>query len=207
MDKYTGYSSLLIPFFAKAKNLVLELKTKVSDIENVLMEKPNENIVISWSINTPEIAKRYEKGSADVDDRIGAALKAAKRGYRVGFHFDPIVFYENWEEDYKNTIETIFSNKEITKKTAWVSLGALRYTPGLKQVSEQRFSDNQMFYEGEFFPDIDGKFRYSVEARQKMFTKISEYIRAVNNKCWIYLCMEPKNMWERTGIDEIGFIG
>ena len=49
----------------------------------------------------------------------------------------------------------MFSNSLIREKTAWISLGTLRYTPGLKQVAESRFEDNLMFYSGEFFEDTD----------------------------------------------------
>ena len=76
-----------------------------------------------------------------MDDRINSAVKAAEKGYKVGFHFDPVVFYKEWEEDYKSIVEELFSYDIIRKNTAWISLGTLRYTPGLKQIAEQRFDD------------------------------------------------------------------
>ena len=201
-DRYTGYSSRLVPFFRKMKKLVLELKTKTTEIENILKEEPHDNVVVSWSMNTRDAAGRYEKGGAGISDRIEAASKAARRGYKIGFHFDPIVFYEGWEQEYRTIVEELFSRKEINEKTAWISLGTMRYTPGLKQISENRFSDNNIFYEGEFFADIDGKLRYPRPLRIDMYNRMIRWIRSANRHSWIYLCMEPEAVWKKTILDK-----
>ena len=198
LDKYTKYSSYLIPFFRETKNLVLELKTKISDIENVLREEPHDNVVISWSVNTRGMAERFEKGAASMEDRINAALKASQRGYRIGFHFDPIVYYKGWEEEYEKIVGEMFSFEEIRKSVAWISLGTLRYTPGLKQAAENRFTDNDIFYQGDFFIDTDGKLRYPRSRRIYMYDKMIDWIRAFNKDAWIYLCMEPEELWKET---------
>lgn len=196
LDKYTAYSARLIPFFRQTKNLVLELKTKISGIENVLKEEPNDNVVISWSVNTERIAKAHEKGGASMAERIDAAHRAAKRGYKLGFHFDPIVYYNGWEDEYRGIIEKLFSYPPIKKNTSWISLGTLRYAPALKQIAEERFENNLLFYEGEFFEDTDGKMRYSRRLRLDIYDKMTKWIKAFNDSCWVYPCMEPKEFWK-----------
>ncbi len=202
LDRYTGYSRRLIPFFRKTRNLVLELKTKSGDIDNVLAEEPHENVVISWSMNTRKIAEKYEKGGASVSERIDAASRAAKRGYRVGFHFDPVVYYKGWEDEYKAVIEEMFSVDEIKRNVAWISLGTLRYAPGFKRVAEQRFAENRMFYEGEFFVDTDGKLRYPRPLRAEMYNKMAGWIRSSGVSCRVYLCMEPGEVWREIRFGE-----
>lgn len=201
-DNYTGYSLKLIPFFKDMKNLVLELKTKVAGIDNVLKAEPNDNVVVSWSINTREMAKSYEKGASTIDERINAAVRAAEHGYKIGFHFDPIVYYPGWEEDYKRVVDEMFAREAIKNNTLWVSLGTLRYTPGLKQVAERRFEDNLIFYKGEFFEDTDGKLRYPRGLRIEMYNKMIEWIRSSGTSSWIYLCMEPEDLWKETILEE-----
>ena len=201
LDKYTRYSEHLIPFFKNTKNLVLELKTKVSDIDNVLKQEPHDNLVVSWSINTLEMSDRFEKGAATMEERISAALSAAKKGFKLGFHFDPVVYYDGWEQGYKDIVDAVFSIKEISEKIEWISIGTLRYTPGLKQIAENRFSDNDIYYQGEFSTDSDGKLRYPREIRIDIYKKMIEWIRSHNTKSWIYLCMEPAEMWREVGVD------
>jgi spore photoproduct lyase len=199
LDKYTKYSSSLIPFFRGMKNLVLELKTKISDINGVLRETPHDNVVISWSMNTPRVAERYETGAADVGARIDSALEASKKGYKIAFHFDPVVYYSGWERDYKNTVAKLFSCDDIKNNTEWISLGTLRYTPGLKQISERRFKDSRIFYEGEFFKEVDGKLRYPKPLRIDMYNKLTKWIRDSGVFCRMYLCMETRDV--REGIE------
>ena len=201
-DDKTKYSSYLIPYFKNTKNLVLELKTKVSNIDNVLKENPHDNVVISWSINTFNVADRFEKGAGDVEERIKAARLAAEKGFKIGFHFDPIVYSKNWEEEYRSIIEKLFSVDIIRKKTVWISLGTLRYTPGLKQIAEKRFIDNDMFYTGEFYLDEDDKFRYPREVRIDMYNKIIKWIRLFNVTAWVYLCMEFREVWKKVGLEK-----
>ncbi len=201
-DEYTEYSTVLIPFFRNMKNLVLELKTKVNKIDNVLKTEPNDNVVISWSINTEKMAKKYEKGAPKIKDRVEAALLAARRGYKIGFHFDPLIYYDGWEDEYAQSLRKLFSFSEIRKNTVWISLGTLRYTPGLKQAAEKRFSDNIIFYQGEFFADSDGKLRYKKDVRIDMYNKMISWIRSFKVDAWIYLCMEPEDVWQKTPLSK-----
>lgn len=204
-DRYTGYSLKLISFFRDTDNLLLELKTKVSDVENVLKTKANDKVVISWSINTPRMAERYEKGASSVKERITAAKKVAEKGYKVGFHFDPIIYYKGWEEEYKDIVDELFSYDIIRKNTSWVSLGTLRYTPGLKQKAEERFTDSLLFYDGEFFTGFDGKLRYPRSLRVRMYDKVAKWIMSHGTRGWIYLCMEPEEVWEEVNLSQKQF--
>lgn len=201
LDEYTNYSSGLIPVFAGMKNLVLELKTKTARIDSILGMRPNANVVISWSMNTPFVAERYEKGASSVDERIRAAGEAAARGFRVGFHFDPLVHYAGWEKDYRAVAERMFADERVRRNTAWISLGTLRYTPGLKEAAEKRFADNMIFYQGEFFADSDGKLRYHRELREAMYREMARWIRSRGVEAWIYPCMEPEEIWKNEGLD------
>jgi spore photoproduct lyase len=202
LDRYTGYSSRLISYFRNTQNLVLELKTKSGDLDNVLREGPHENVVISWSMNPDEIAVGFEKGGVSTGQRIADAEKVAQKGYAIGFHFDPIIYYPGWEDSYKALVEDMFSRDVIRDNTTWVSLGTLRYSPGFKQTMEQRFADNRMFYSGEFFMDTDGKLRYPRFLRIDMYNKMIEWIKSHGVNCWIYLCMEPEEVWTKTMLEE-----
>ena len=198
LDNYTEFSTEVLSFFEKTNNLVFELKTKSVNIDNIIDKESSGNIVLSWSVNPQKVIDKYEIGAESLEKRIDAAQRASDKGYMVGFHFDPIIFYPGWEEDYEEVVNAIFSDNNLVKKTEWISLGTLRYTPGFKQFVEQRFEDNLMFYQGEFCIDTDGKFRYPREQRVSAYNKMIKWIRTLNNKSWIYLCMEPEELWKKT---------
>ena len=88
----------------------------------------------------------------------------------MAFHFDPLVLYENCEEEYRDTVKVLFDSVSA-EQIAWISLGAFRFMPPLKSVIAQRFPDSKIIY-GEFVPGLDGKMRYFKPLRISLYKKI-----------------------------------
>jgi len=194
LDNVIPYSVYLIEFFKTQKH-ILELKTKSINIENILKVKSKENIVISWSLSSDIIAKREELYAPSLKDRLLSARKVVEKGYKVGFHFDPIVYYEGWEKDYKETVEMMFDY--VKDNILWISLGTLRFHRSLKPIIEMRYPDNFLL-NGELFSDlVDKKMRYPEFLRIDIFKKMVKWIRSFSKDVIIYLCMEPNYIWEK----------
>lgn len=193
-DDLIPYSDYLISFFHKQPH-ILELKTKTTNINNIIKHKGKENIVISWSLNTPYWIEKSEFYAPSLKDRLDAARQVINQGYKVGFHFDPIIYYKNWEKDYKETVEMMI--EYCQDNIAWISLGVLRFHRTLKPVIEQRFPQTELL-SGELFIDpVDGKMRYSEDIRIEIFTKMNKWIQKLNKNAVIYLCMEPEGVWQK----------
>ena len=194
LDPFTSYSKDILEF-VKDLDLVFEFKTKSDKIENLLEKPPLKNVVISWSLNPDSIVSSEELYTANLYERLNAAKKVINHGYRVGFHFDPVIYYPEWEKDYSILVKEIFN---IAKgKIAWISLGTLRFYRELKTIVEQRFPEDPVFY-GEFLLDpSDNKMRYPASIREKIFKFMLENIRLFDQDVPVYLCMEDENMWKR----------
>ena len=194
LDDFLPYSETLIPFFNRQSNAVLELKTKSDRIENLLKQNDASNVIISWSLNPPEIAAREEKGTPGTLQRLNAARLCADKGYRIGFHFDPVILFPGWEAEYADLIDLMFQNVSA-KQIEWVSLGGFRYRPNLKKVIQERHEDTRLFTQ-EQLPSEDGKFRYLRPLRNKAFETLRRMIKDRFNDVNVYLCMETKEIWE-----------
>lgn len=191
LDHLTAYSTKLIQYF-KDKNVHFEMKTKSNNIKNLLALKPSEHIVISWSVNPEILVKSEELATATLKERLLAARELQDRNYCLGFHFDPIIYFEGWQREYKNVIHWIYS----TLKTpfAWISLGTLRANRQLKTVVEKRFPKSAIFY-GELFLGEDKKLRYPKFLRVQIYKKMLQWIREYDTKTPIYLCMESADIY------------
>jgi spore photoproduct lyase len=188
-------SQFLIPFFAERHNGILELKTKSANVNPLLHLNHRGKTVVSWSLNPPKMIEEEEMGTALLEERIDAARKCQEKGYPLGFHFDPIIYHEDWEKEYQETIFQLF--KQIDpERVVWMSLGGFRYPPKLKAIAEERFPNTRIFL-GELFPGRDAKFRYLKEIRVEMYRKIAGWLREVDPDLFIYLCMESKEVWEK----------
>jgi spore photoproduct lyase len=150
--------------------------------------------VVSWSLNSEKIAAQEEFGAPPVHERIHAARIISQAGYRVGFHFDPLVLYKGWEAGYREVIQSLLAQID-REKIAWISLGSLRFPTALKSLIRKRFPKTKMIY-GEFITGRDGKLRYAKPLRRRLFQKIyDELIRSGAGDIPVYLCMESKDIW------------
>ncbi len=195
LDHLTGLSLHLVPFFAEQSNAILELKTKSDGIENLLGLDPKDRTVISWSVNTPTIMAAEEPGTASLQQRIEAALRVQAAGYKIGFHFDPLIAHEGWEAGYRDTIAAIFRRID-TRRVAWVSVGSLRMTPRLKAAIRARRRQGHVLT-GELVPQPDGKERLWRGLRVKMYRRMLNWLRQVDGEMPLYICMEPASVWQK----------
>ena len=191
LDEITEYSKLLIPYFSQ-KNVLFELKTKSDKIANLLTLNPSTNIIISWSLSPEATIANEEKGTAPLEIRLKAAKKVQDAGFRVGFHFDPIIYSQGWEKPYSELIRKLYSR--VKPPFAWISLGTLRCQRRLKTIAELRFPQSNIFY-GELFLGIDKKLRYPEFMKKEVYEKIIREIRLHDKKTPIYLCMENNQIW------------
>ena len=194
LDSIIPYTKHLLPFFNRQTNAVLELKTKSDQITNLLNHSDPTNIIASWSLNPQTITEREEKGTPSLIQRLEAARACLEKGYRIGFHFDPIILIPGWEEAYKQMIDIICDTIPVNK-LEWISLGSFRYRPSLKSVIKDRHPETRLFT-SEHLPSKDGKFRYLRPLRNQAYEKIREFLTARSKELNIYLCMETREIWE-----------
>jgi spore photoproduct lyase len=194
IDRLTQLSGKLVPFIAGCDNAILELKTKSAVIGNLAHLAHHGKTVIAWSLNSPGIMKNQEIRSATLEERLNAAKQCAEWGYKLAFHFDPIVDHPGWQEGYAETIKRLY---EIVPARAivWISLGALRFLPSLKEIGIKRFPASRIYY-NEFIQGLDGKARYFRPSRVALYKHIYRQLidQAAETTC-IYFCMESDEIW------------
>lgn len=195
LDDLTLYSEPLVELFAGLPNAVLELKTKSNRVDNLLGLDHRGRTIIAWSMNPDFIQKNEELKTSTIDERLDAAAKCVADGYRVAFHFDPMIHYDGWEEGYREVIERIF-RRVPGEMVAWVSLGGLRMNRAQRDLMKQRFPSS-ILPMGELIPAEDGKLRYFKPIRVEMYRKLQEWIELYGAGTKVYACMERPEVWKR----------
>ncbi|MGB2579887.1 spore photoproduct lyase [Elusimicrobium simillimum] len=187
-DHITQYSTDIINFFRTRPHIDFEFKTKSVNIDNILAQEPCENIVVGWSVNTPKIIETVEFLTPNLPTRLAAAKKVAAAGFGVAFHFDPVIIYDGWQEDYKNVIKQIYDTVGHAA-VRWISVGTLRFSRELKKIVEARHPGVNMLLE-EFLLGYDGKMRYSDQDRTAVYDIMMTELKKHFPKAVVYLCME-----------------
>ncbi len=194
LAEIAGWHDLLIPFFSNCKNMFLEIKSKLSDTSFLRFKNHNRRIIASWSLNTKKIQKYEELNTSSIEERLKSAKIAMEAGFINSFHFDPIIYYEGCEKDYEEVVDMIFSYID-DRNICWISLGSLRFIPQLKDIACERFKKTKIFFY-EFHTGLDGKKRYFITRRIKLYKSIYSAIRKRSKIVPVYFCMENEKVWK-----------
>jgi spore photoproduct lyase len=106
-----------------------------------------------------------------------------------------MIEYAGWEKDYRALVDQTFAAVDW-RNFAWISLGVLRQSPGLKRMMRERFPQS-LLATGEQVVCPDGKLRYFHPLRVEMYRKMVAWIRAAAPTVKIYLCMESRSVWQQ----------
>lgn len=195
-DPVTDFSTEFINFFSDYPRNIFEFKTKTNFIDNILEIDSPGNIVIGFSVN-PEIINKNEEGySSSLSERLEAAGKLVQKGYKVSFHFDPIINIINFEKEYNDVIKKVFEYVSPSD-IAWVSLGTFRYPSDLKKMIEYNYPSTDILND-EFVLCNDKKFRYLKSIRLDLYKNIISMLHDYDKNLLIYLCMESPEVWKNT---------
>ena len=194
LDEITLYSRELISFFKKYPKWTLEFKTKSNRVEHFLDLGGNRNVVVSWSINPSYIIDSEEHGTASFNQRIEAAKKCVAAGFSLAFHIDPIIWHQDWKQNYSNLVKNLcesFTPEQVNI----ISLGTLRFQPEQRHMMRQRFGLKSLVTSAEMFPSEGGKMRYDASLRNEMFQFVLNEFRKRDSRWNIFLCMETPETW------------
>ena len=190
-----GILDSLFRFASENPNVILEFKTKSDNVKYFLENDVPKNIICTYSLNTQTIIDNEEHLTASLDKRVAAARKLADKGVKVGFHFHPIVEYENYLDEYQEVYEKLILQFK-TDEVALISFGTLTFIkPVIKQLREREFRTKITQ-----IPHVNasGKTSYPDSTKIEMFKHAYESFKPWHKDVFFYLCMEEHQMWSKT---------
>ncbi len=187
-DRLTGISRDLVEYFARSDRLLLELKTKTDEIDNLLAVDPKGRTMVSWTLSPDVVFASSEHRSASPADRMRAAARVADAGYRIAFHLDPIIAYPDAERGYVELLDALFETI-APERISFISLGGLRMPPALRAAARRRFPNDPMLAGVDVLSPA-GRYRTFAPLRLRIYRVLSERIRAASPRLRHYLCME-----------------
>ena len=122
-------------------------------------------------------------------------MTTGSKGYRIAFHFDPVVIYEGCEQEYAAVIDDLFCAVPAGQ-VAYISIGSFRYISDMYKIIEHRFPKSRILY-GEFITGLDGKMRYFKPIRIRVYQALVAQIKKIAPEVLVYFCMEDDEVWEK----------
>ena len=172
-----------VEYFRKQERKHLLLTTKSCNVSFFGEIEPTPQVIISFSVNAPEVALKYEKLAPSPFERLRAASKLLEMGWRVRVRLDPIVIENN---------EGIELYRQICREISFigperVTAGMLRQYPGLYRFTSEAPRKG-------LSKATDGRMRYPVFLRVKVYQMIAGWLNFAPA-----LCKETDEVWELLG--------
>jgi len=198
LDPLTGYSKALVPFFAQHPFAMQVILTKSAGVDNLIGLGHGGRTILSWSVNPPEVAGRFEVGSPSMDDRLGAMERCAAAGYPVRAVLMPMIPLEGWPDIYWRFVGGLLARVPIRRLTVG---GICSYRNARRLMERKLGRDNPIsrsFEAGGKAPD--GRLRYPRELRVEMYRRVIGAARQVRPETELALCLEERPVWEAVGL-------
>ncbi len=184
----------IIPIFKKQKTHKLLILTKNGSniaMNDILNSKSQDHVIVSFSVNSFDVAKRWEKNAPGPKKRIESANKLFDERYEVRLRIDPIVPVENWKDGYLDLVDFIFSKFEPER----ITLGSLR---GLQSTINNCKDKSWVKYLEE---RTNWGLKISFEKRFEIYESIIKYLKKEYNFRSVGLCKETLEIWDKLGMD------
>ena len=188
-----GVLDAQLKFARENPNIILEFKTKSNNISHLLKTDLPDNVFVCWSLNPQLFIDHEEHGTASLNQRLQAAKDLSRKGVLVGFHFHPIVYYEGYEDDYKNIVKKVMSMFQPSE-VAMISMGTLTFIkPAINKLRSTGLKSKVLQIP---MADAVGKSSYTKKIKKEIFSTVYDQFQPWHKDVFLYLCMEESSVWE-----------
>ncbi|MGZ8190229.1 MAG: spore photoproduct lyase family protein [Methylococcaceae bacterium] len=125
LEPVTGFAEQFLPFFEQLPNAWLELRTKSTQVRNLLNRQAFPRCVVAFSLTPEEIATKVEAKAPSLQRRLEALCKLQQHGWQLGLRFDPMIYQTGYQEQYQRLFAQVFARIKLEQLHS-VSLGVFR---------------------------------------------------------------------------------
>ena len=143
-DPVTGFTQYFVPAFSKFANARLELRTKSTQIRQLLKLEPAQNVIAAFSFTDEHSHNNLEHGVPSIEKRIEAMTKLANAGWTIGLRFDPLIFHHNYQQMFEKLLTDITACIDASKVHS-LSLGTFRLTRDHYKKMTQLYPEEPLF--------------------------------------------------------------
>lgn len=187
----TGELPHYFELFKNLTNANLELRTKSVNIKEIKKLVPHDNIYVSFSLAPEQRTKKNDLKTPPLKTRLKAIEELHLLGFKIGIHFDPIIYDDKIEKSYSELIDqlTFVLPPDFIE---YISIGVVRFTKNVYHQVMKNYP-NSDYLSDDFVKSFDNKMRYNKPMRMWILGKVkSLLIDSGVDHNRIYECMEDE---------------
>lgn len=185
LEPISGFAKKFIPWFQAHSNNWFELRTKSTQIRDILKLEPVENCVLAYSFTPQGIATDLESKVPALDRRIDALSKLQQSGWPVALRFEPVIYQENLQQVYAELFESVFK-KLNPDKIHSVSIGMFRVPKAYFNNMRKLYPEEKLFALD--LVESNGLISYRQSLEENMVSQLRECLTHYVNMEKFYHC-------------------
>ncbi len=144
LEPVTRFIEHTLPVFRGLDNAVIELRTKSTQIRNLLETEAMANCVVAFSLSPDSLAQALEHKAPPLRKRLDALEKLQQAGWPFGLSFDPIIYCDDYQEIYQAFFAEVFARIDLDRLHS-VSLGTFRMPQGFYRNIVKLYPKERLF--------------------------------------------------------------
>ena len=144
LEPVSNFCSHFLPVFRRYPEAELEIRTKSTQIRNLLDSEVVKNCVIAMSFTTSEAARQWEHKVPSIEKRLEALHKLQLAGWKVAIRFEPLILGGEGLAPYEALFAQIFSKLDV-RKIHSVSSGLFRMPVDFHKKIVKLYPDEELF--------------------------------------------------------------
>lgn len=170
LESMTHFVEKFLPLFSKYPQAFLELRTKSTNIQSLLKSDPLPNYIVAFSLTPKEISQALENKTPSLEKRLEALHKLQEKGWLIGLRFDPLIYCDHFEEQYKQLFSEVFRKIKV-KGLHSVTMGLLRFPRQVYKNIISLYPDEKLFAHSLEEKDSLVSYKENVEKKLMNFCK------------------------------------
>ncbi len=165
----TGNLDWTIEQFSKTNKGYLTFPTKFDMVDSICNIEHKGKIIIRMSVNPEIVINKIELGTSKFINRINAINKLKNSGYKIGILIAPVVFIENWKEEYENLLKILANNlSDKVKKDVFFEIIFMTYSYVHRMINQDAFPNAINLFNKELMTGRGrGKYMYKSDIKQE----------------------------------------
>jgi spore photoproduct lyase len=165
LEPVTGFADYFLPAFQKLDNAWLELRTKSTQIRSLMQQTPWPRCIVAFSLSPDDVAEKLEHKAPSLQKRLDAMVKLQQQGWRLGLRFDPLIYQQHYQTNYRQLFEQVFSRIDVDAIHS-VSLGVFRLPEKYYKKMYKLYPEEKLFVSP--LQQQNGMVSYKAELEQEM---------------------------------------
>ena len=109
LEPVSKFCKYFLPFFSKHPEVVMEIRTKSTQVRTLLESTPLKNCIVAMSFTAHDEARKWEHRVPSIAKRIDTLKKLQQAGWPVAIRFEPLIYEPNMLQRYLSLFEQVFS--------------------------------------------------------------------------------------------------